>query len=118
MPVTQWMVVDLPAPLGPRNPKNSPSGMVSDKSSPATVPRRYTLRRLEIFRAGTDMPTLYGTNLPNSNPIYLRPPGLRNLTVARRSVGWPPTSPLNHNLNNHGVLPAARPMYAVAARSR
>src|SRR5689334_9306063 len=93
MPVMQWMVVDLPAPLGPRNPKNSPSGMVSDKSSTATVPRRYTLRRFEIFRAGTDMPTLYGTVARFSNP--------------NRCFS---------GLNNRGVLPKGHPMYAAAAR--
>ena len=31
MPVTQWMVVDLPAPLGPRKPKKSPCAIVERK---------------------------------------------------------------------------------------
>jgi hypothetical protein len=40
IPVMQLIVVDLPAPFGPRNPKKSPGFTSKDKSFTASVPRR------------------------------------------------------------------------------
>jgi len=37
-PVVQWMSVDLPAPLGPSSPKNSPSPMSSETPLSASTP--------------------------------------------------------------------------------
>ena len=37
-PVVQWISVDLPAPLGPSSPKNSPSSMSSETPRRASVP--------------------------------------------------------------------------------
>jgi len=37
-PVVQWISVDLPAPLGPRRPKNSPDSISSETRFSASTP--------------------------------------------------------------------------------
>ena len=37
-PVVQWISVDLPAPLGPSRPQNSPSPISSETPLSASVP--------------------------------------------------------------------------------
>src|SRR5690625_6735481 len=54
------MVVDLPAPFGPRNPEMAPSGTVKlNPSTAVTWPYRFERRSTSIMRARP------GTGLPN-----------------------------------------------------
>src|SRR5690349_129775 len=62
-PVSIRIVVDLPAPLGPRKPKNDPRG--TSRSTPSTAALRpYDFRRSRTRIAG-DIPTVYGASVSN-----------------------------------------------------
>ena len=62
-PVIIFIVVDLPAPFGPRKPSTSPCGTVNDTSSTAD-------QRAEIF---DEMADLQHTLAPQERPLYQRP---------------------------------------------
>jgi hypothetical protein len=67
------MVVDLPAPLGPRKPKTSPGGTVSDRSLTATVVRKcFVSSSVRTAGVAVDMvrvlPAQWGTRLPTRLP--------------------------------------------------
>jgi len=44
-PVVQWIRVDLPAPLGPSRPKNSPSSISTETPRSASTPVGYRFSR-------------------------------------------------------------------------
>jgi hypothetical protein len=54
-PVIIFIVVDLPAPFGPRNPRTSPRGTVKEMSSTAANnPKNLTSRRTSSIEHSSD----------------------------------------------------------------
>src|ERR1700682_3259409 len=58
------MVVDLPAPLGPRKPKKSPRATAKEMPSTPTTPPRYDFRKFDILSA-SDMRALFPQAVAN-----------------------------------------------------
>src|SRR5438045_4926232 len=78
-PVIIFIVVDLPAPLGPRNPSTSPSGTLNDTSSTAVNGPNF-LTRLRI----SSMPRRSKSPIGNDHSKQPIAPELGRIAMIRR----------------------------------